>query len=172
MTEPYTVSVGLDIALARSGWAGIDYETGQLVGCGYIDTDPALPLVERLAQLRRGVSQALRSFDGAYLDIGIEAGFQAPNGAVTRKLAMAWGVAALCCYDHVGYVPAEFAPTEVKMAATGGGKASKADVMHAAIGKWGNLPPVDDVADAAWIAYLTRQQLQRAVEDMTNGNRQ
>jgi Holliday junction resolvasome RuvABC endonuclease subunit len=144
-------TVGFDVSLRRTGWAALTYDAGDLAARGVIISDPGSPLPARLAQIRSQTIDVLTRFDGS-ADVAIEGGFQAPNGDVTRKLAMAWGVVLLAVWCHENIEAHVVAPTEVKRLATGKGNANKDEVTAAAVERWGPTVDDSDIADACWPA--------------------
>lgn len=157
--------LGFDPSLARTGWAAVDYDTGQLVDCGVIATNPGDHVLERLEHLEVGVLHVVRRFDRA--DVGIEEGVSHRSGLVTRRLAMAWATVALTCWRRLAVHPHEVSIGTVKRAATGHGNADKATVTAAAVTKWGTRCDDPDIADAAWIAHITRAHL---LDTFNDGN--
>jgi Holliday junction resolvasome RuvABC endonuclease subunit len=152
--------VGFDVSLSRTGWAVLDWDSGILLRCGVIETSPADPFVSRLWRLRAGVEYVVdaRQVYGRIADVGIEAGIHRGSGAVTRKLAAAWGVVMMKMHDETG-IEADVehpTPAEVKQLATGRGNATKAEVMAAACERWGSPAADADIADACWVAEWVR----------------
>lgn len=157
--------VGLDIALATSGVAVLDYETGELLDAGLIRTPPGGTIFDRCAAIAAAVSEVLERHTVDFrIDVAIEDGIALRSGTTTRHLAMAWFAAAQAVVDHNGYPPAVFNVAQVKARATGNGAAKKAEVIEAAVRRWPGLPAQSDMADAAWVAELGREQLIVAVE--------
>jgi Holliday junction resolvasome RuvABC endonuclease subunit len=154
--------VGFDVSLARTGWAVLAWDTGTLVRCGVIETDPRDPFAARLWNLHTAAGEVAwwrSQSDGARLaDIGIEAGIHRGSGAVTRKLAACWGAVLLAVLDMTGIEADTEHPTpaEVKHLATGKGNATKAEVMAAACERWGSPAADADIADACWVAEFVR----------------
>jgi Holliday junction resolvasome RuvABC endonuclease subunit len=152
--------VGFDVSLARTGWAVLDWETGCLIRCGVIETNPRDPFVERLWDIHQGawavVDRALA--EAVVADVGLEAGIHRGSGAVTRKLAAAWGAVLMAAGDTTEIEPDTEHPTpaEVKKLATGKGNATKAQVMAAACERWGSPAADADIADACWVAEFVR----------------
>ena len=158
MTAPTMHVIGFDVSLSRTGWAALTYEHGELVGAHTIPTDATMPLPARLDVIDQAVRAAISTFDRrGGVDVAIESGFMARSGSVTRKLAMAWGVAVLAMWQRTGGIqPHEVAPNEVKKLATGRGDAKKDAVMEAAVARWGEQANDPDIADAAWVAEHCR----------------
>lgn len=150
------IVLGFDVSLACTGWAALRYEDGDLAGHGVIATDAETPFVERLALVSNGVKDVLRWHPGA--DVAMEDGVSYRSGEVTRKLACAWGVAALAVWTRQGVEPRQVNIGTLKKLATGSGAAKKEAVMAAAAGRWGVLLGADE-ADAAWCAEVLRLEL-------------
>ena len=149
--------IGLDVALTRTGWAVLDYNWGHLRDCGLIETDPGWNLIERLNHIGEETGWLMRQWEGS--DVAIEEGISHRNGAVTRKLAMAWAAVALAVNRTQGVEPATVNLATAKKLATGKGNATKAEMITAAVNRWGTPEGDSDVADAAWVAEVLRQDL-------------
>lgn len=155
-------TLGFDVSLSRTGYAALTYDTGELAGVGFCATDATDPLPVRLAQIRDFTRARIDCFDAlGGVDVAVESGFMARSGSVTRKLAMAWGVAVLAMYDRLDVQPHEVAPTAVKALATGKGNARKDAVVEAAVARWGVDVADPDIADACWVAEHGRLEMQR-----------
>lgn len=170
MTADRSVVLGFDTSLTATGAVAMDYESGELVGACVFQTDPKTPLVTRLAGLNvvtaGWVQQVIAGYGSA--NIAIEDGISHRNGATTRKLAMAWTAVALAAFNTNGIPPMEVNVTEVKRMATGNARASKEDMIDAALAQWDNFASLaqpaahtSDVADAAWVAEVARQWIRR-----------
>lgn len=154
---PTMWTVGFDVSLRCTGWAALDYDTGHLEDCGAITTDPGEPLVQSLEKIALGTAAILTSFEAA--DVGIEEGISHRNGEVTRKLAMAWAAVATTVWRRLSIEAHSVKPAEVKKAATGNGSATKDEVVMAAVNRWDLRLRHSDMADAAWVAELTRAEM-------------
>lgn len=119
--------LGLDPGLRVTGWGVIEAEGNRLrwVADGVVRSDETLSLGERLAQLHRGI-QAVIS-DWTPEEAAIEQTFVNQNPASTLKLGQARG-AVLVAAALSGMMVAEYAPTAVKQALVGTGRAAKDQV--------------------------------------------
>ena len=156
MTAPSII--GFDPSMNSTGWAQLDYETGQLLDCGIIRPTGAINTIEKLDIIDREV-RALCRREG--VDIAIEEGIQYRSGTVTRMLAQVWGVVALAAWQATSVHIGEINISTVKLLATGNGRATKDQVTDAAVARWGNRAGQNDIADACWVAEAHRQSLQR-----------
>jgi Holliday junction resolvasome RuvABC endonuclease subunit len=134
----------------------LDWETGCLIRCGVIETNPRDPFVERLEQIHLNARGVLLGASAA-VDVGVESGFAHGSGETTRKLAAAWGVVSLACWALAAIDPCQVTPAEVKHLAAGKGNATKAEVMAAACQRWGSPAADADIADACWVGEFVRQ---------------
>lgn len=148
--------VGFDVSLSRTGWAVLDWDTGNLVRCGTIETAPAVPFVERLAAIRAQAADVV-GLHPDVADVGVESGFARGSGETTRKLAAAWAAVLLATWTVTGIDPQQVAPAQAKKLATGNGNATKGEVMAAACERWGSPAADADIADACWVAEWVRQ---------------
>lgn len=148
--------VGLDLSLRCSGWARLDYETGDLFDAGVITTDTRDPIDVSL----RSIAAAVRDVCRDAADVFVEQPIAYRSGTTTITIAMVHG-AVLASLPTVPVVA--LGPTEVKRHATGRGNADKDAMRVAAARRWGELLPSDE-ADAAWVADLGRQLLIDAID--------
>lgn len=162
-----TKVLGLDIALAQSGWAVLSYADGELIDCGTIKTTAKQGLPERIAAIRDAVSGILTNACGSDfdVDVAIEDGIALRSGTATRRLAMAWGAAVVAVWDSQRIEPHIVKPTEVKQLATGKGNAKKPEMVAAAQARWDNRITNDDMADAAWVAEHARLHMHNLFPD-------
>jgi len=119
--------MGLDPGLRRTGWGIVSARSGRLrhVASGVVESDPKAPLAERLAALFVGLQAVIAAH--APDVAAVEETLVNRNGRATLKLGQARGV-ALLAPARAGLVVAEYAPTAVKKALVGGGRAEKAQV--------------------------------------------
>ncbi len=119
--------LGLDPGLGVTGWGIIGVAGSRLtpLGCGVIETDPAVSVPERLRALHEELSRLLALH--APEEAAIEETFVNRNGAATLKLGYARGV-ALLAPALAGIPVAEYAARTVKQAVVGTGAASKEQV--------------------------------------------
>ena len=149
--------IGLDVSLTSTGWACLDYDSGDLVDCGTIATNPADNLTHRIATIYAAVRDIIGRHEGC--DVAIEEGVAHRSGTTTRVLAMAWAAAALAVVHASTIEPAEINIGTVKRTATGMGNADKKLVTAAAVARWGQKCHQLDIADAAWVAECGRLRL-------------
>ncbi len=119
--------LGLDPGLRVTGWGVIEAEGNRLrwLADGVVRSDERLSLGERLAQLHRGVLAVLAAWTPD--EAAVEQTFVNQNPASTLKLGQARG-AVLVAASLAGLPVAEYAPTEVKQALVGTGRAAKEQV--------------------------------------------
>jgi crossover junction endodeoxyribonuclease RuvC len=144
--------LGLDPGLRRTGWGIIEVSDNRLraVADGVVRSDETLSLAERLAQLHAGVAEVIRLY--APGEAAVEETFVNKNPASTLKLGQARGV-ALLAPAQAGLPVAEYAPTLVKQALVGTGRAAKEQVgMMVKMLLPGCLAATPDAADALAVA--------------------
>ncbi|MBI2240743.1 MAG: crossover junction endodeoxyribonuclease RuvC [Magnetospirillum gryphiswaldense] len=144
--------LGLDPGLRVTGWGMIELIDNRLryLGDGTIKSDSTLSLAERLGQLHRGVLAVIGEWspDGA----AVEQTFVNVNPESTLKLGQARGVVMLAP-ALAGLVVGEYAPTQVKQAVVGTGRAAKEQVgMMVRTLLPGCLVKSPDAADALAVA--------------------
>lgn len=174
---PGPASASADAASAATRILGID-PGSRFTGIGIIDVDAhgklshvfhtaltvgqeaTFPL--RLKRIYDEVCAIIGQYAPA--ECGIERVFMARNADSALKLGQARG-AAICAVVSQGVEVHEYAPTEVKQAVVGGGRAEKAQVQHMVGMLLGLKGPLQaDAADALAIAIThahTRQSTQR-----------
>ncbi len=125
--------VGLDPGSQRMGYAVIEADGGRLkhLTHGTLKAPTGKPLHERLAflhtRLCEVLEEACRSEATAAVEVAIERVFVAKNQASALTLGQARGIILLVVGQR-GFALAEYAPSEIKKAVTGNGRASKAQV--------------------------------------------
>lgn len=144
--------LGLDPGLRVTGWGMVEMIDNRLryLACGTIRSDDRLSLAERLGQLHRGVLDVIATWtpDGA----AVEQTFVNKNPESTLKLGQARGVVMLAP-ALVGLAVGEYAPTQVKQAVVGTGRAAKEQVgMMVRTLLPGCLVSSPDAADALAVA--------------------
>ena len=144
--------IGLDPGLGTTGWGVIEAEASRLshVASGFVETDAARPLAERLAVLHRALAGLIAQWRPD--EAAVEETFVNRNPLSTLKLGQARGV-VLLAPALVGIPVAEYQPTEVKRAVVGQGHAAKAQVL--AMVRMllpGAAPERADTADALAVA--------------------
>lgn len=118
--------IGVDPGLRRAGWGVVDFAAGRLrhVANGVCDSGEGA-LADRLARLHAGLSAAVAAHgpDAA----AVERTFVNADPAGALKLGQARGV-ALLALAQAGLTVEEYAPSEVKKAVVGVGRADKGQV--------------------------------------------
>lgn len=119
--------LGVDPGLNTTGWGVIEQRGSALtfIACGTITSKAADALSVRLASLAQGLRAVLREHcpHGA----AIEETFVNVSGSSTLKLGQARGALLLTLAD-AGLPVGEYAPTLIKKAVVGVGRAEKAQV--------------------------------------------
>ena len=144
--------LGLDPGLRRTGWGIIDVTGNRLIAVadGVVCSDAALSLAERLVQLHAGVVAVIRLH--APDEAAVEETFVNKNPSSTLKLGQARGV-ALLAPAQAGILVAEYAPTLVKQAVVGTGRAAKDQIgLMVRMLLPGALGATPDAADALAVA--------------------
>ena len=146
------IIIGLDPSLSCTGWGIVAKSGNRLshIANGQVKTDPKMPLAERLVVLDRELTDVLlrhRPETGA-----VEEVFVNKNAQSTLKLGQARGV-CLLALARAGLPVAEYAPTLVKKAVVGTGRAEKAQVQAMLrVLLPGVMPVGADAADALAVA--------------------
>lgn len=144
--------IGLDPGLRITGWGVIDQTGNRLspVAHGTVKPDAALPMAQRLVQLEKALVKIIAEYGPD--EAAVEETFVNQNPASTLKLGMARGV-VLLAPASLGLPVGEYAPTRVKKAVVGAGRADKEQVQLMVRRL---LPGVDvtsaDAADALAVA--------------------
>ena len=154
--------LGLDPGLGTTGWGLIEADGNRLshIANGQFRTDASAPLPKRLAALAEQLEALIAEHrpDAA----AAEEVFVNANPQSTLKLGQARGV-ALMCAARGGIDVGEYAPSLVKKAVVGTGRADKAQV-HAMVARL--LPGVKvagpDAADALAVAITHAHHLASA----------
>lgn len=120
--------IGLDPSLTCTGWGVIEASGNRLthVANGQVKTDAKASLAARLLEIDQALAAVLAEYRpeaGA-----VEEVFVNQNGQSTLKLGQARGV-CLLALAKAGLSVAEYAPTMVKQAVVGTGRAEKTQVQ-------------------------------------------
>ncbi len=120
--------IGLDPSLTCTGWGVIEASGNRLthVANGQVKTDAKASLAARLLEIDQALTAVLAEYRpeaGA-----VEEVFVNQNGQSTLKLGQARGV-CLLALAKAGLSVAEYAPTLVKQAVVGTGRAEKTQVQ-------------------------------------------
>lgn len=121
------VILGIDPGLRATGWGAIAATGSMLsfVAAGTIRSAAGDALALRLAAIYEGLCQVLATVDPQ--EAAVEQTFVSKDGAATLKLGQARGVALLAPAAR-GLAVAEYAPTLVKKAVVGAGRADKSQM--------------------------------------------
>ncbi len=145
--------MGLDPGLGRLGYAVVQgtITNPQIVTFGCFETSPKRPHADRLVQIGQAVEGLLKKYQPSV--VGLEKLFFSTNVKTALVVGEARGVIAYTIQKNHGRL-AEFSPQEVKLAATGQGRADKKQVqkMLKLIFGLPTLPKPDDAADALALA--------------------
>ena len=147
------IILGIDPGVGTTGY-GVIKARGQhldLVAYGCITTPPITPLGPRLVELEEGLIELLARYNPDL--VSIEDLVFVQNVTTGIAVAQARGVVLLAA-ERAKVRTVEFMPTQVKLAVTGYGKATKGQVQDM-VCKLLNLskrPTPDDASDALAIA--------------------
>ncbi len=139
--------LGIDPGSHTTGWGVVDMEGSRLrwLQSGVIETSGG-SLAERLAQIYGGVSQVIASSRPEAA--ALESVFSHRNPRSAILLGHARGAALAAC-GVAGLSAAEYAPTRVKLAVSGYGRADKTQVQRMVRRLLGlDSPLLPDEADA------------------------
>lgn len=154
--------LGVDPGTAITGFGFVRQEGQRLsaVEYGAIRTAAGLALPERLRQIFADLNQLLGEYQPDFL--AVEKLFFNRNTTTAMAVGQARGVVLLAAAQR-GVAVVEYTPQEVKQAATGLGRAGKAQVgfMVQALLGLPEMPTPDDVCDALAVAIC---HLNRAPE--------
>lgn len=120
--------LGLDPGLGTTGWGVIEAVENRLshLASGFVETEPALPLARRLAQLHAALADLIAAWRPD--EAAVEETFVNRNPLSTLKLGQARGVVMLAP-ALAGIPVAEYQATAVKRAVVGQGHAAKQQVQ-------------------------------------------
>ncbi|MDT0683280.1 crossover junction endodeoxyribonuclease RuvC [Roseicyclus sp. F158] len=152
--------IGIDPGLTALGWGVIEQVGSRLVHVanGICRTQPGVPLAVRLCALHSGLTAALREHapDAAAVEMTVVN----RDGAGTLKLGQARGIAMLVP-AQAGLDVGEYAPSAVKKAMVGTGRAAKAQIDHMVRLQFPGIELAGaDAADALAIAVCHAHHLQ------------
>jgi crossover junction endodeoxyribonuclease RuvC len=145
--------LGIDPGTATTGFGLITKEGPKLtkLDCGVISTPKDLEMSERLNILYKDLQQIIKSHKPDAM--AVEKLFFTNNITTAMTVSQARGIVLLVASQN--NIPiAEYTPLQVKMSATGYGKATKKQVqeMIKKILKLDDIPKPDDAADALAVA--------------------
>ena len=154
--SPSLTVLGIDPGLATTGYgvvAGSTRADGAYVALAYgtIETPPAMPVPQRLAEIYAQVGALMRHHRPTV--VAIERLFFGANATTAMAVGQARGVLVLAAAQATLPV-VEYTPLEVKSALAGFGRAPKAQMqrMVQALLALDTLPRPDDAADGLAIA--------------------
>jgi crossover junction endodeoxyribonuclease RuvC len=146
--------LGIDPGLFRTGYALLEQANNQikLKEAGCITTSPKQSEYQRLLEIKTDLTALIRKLKPEV--VCIESLFFAANAKTAIKVGQARGVALLTCAEQKLKI-IEVTPLQVKISATGYGKADKTQVqrMMQTLLKLKKIPKPDDAADACAIAW-------------------
>jgi len=140
--------LGIDPGSAATGFGVVDSEAGRLihVAHGTLRPSPRSSMAERLHYLHQAVREVM--LDHAPDVAVIEQVFVSASARSALVLGQARGV-ALAAVGAVGRTVVEYSASRIKLAATGNGRADKAQVQEMVRRLLElNRPPARDAADA------------------------
>jgi crossover junction endodeoxyribonuclease RuvC len=158
--------LGIDPGLTRCGYGLVEgsfegVESFRAVRAGTIETDPKMPVEQRLRQLHFELAQLFQ--ETAPQAVVVERVFFQRNAKTAIGVAQASGVAIALVGEDVAV--RQFTAQQVKLAVTGYGAASKSQVqsMVARLCGLGEIPRPADAADALAlaIAYFMIVRIER-----------
>jgi len=158
MTDAIRI-LGIDPGLRHTGWGIIDLTGSKLshVGHGVINIDPDLPIADRLAGIFFAVGELVKEY--APHHSGCEETIVNVNPRSALKLGQARGAAMTSLSFH-GLEVSEFAPTAIKRAIVGSGRADKDQIqfmISRLLPRAGKMK--HDAADALACAICTAHNL-------------
>ena len=143
--------LGIDPGSLLTGYGVIDIKGNhnRYVTCGTLSLK-TLTMPARLQLIYETISEIITEYKPD--EFAIERVFVGKNSDSALKLGHARGV-AMCAASMAGLEVSEYAPREIKLAATGSGSADKTQVQHMVKVLLGlNKSPSEDAADALAIA--------------------
>lgn len=151
--------LGIDPGLRHTGWGVIDLAGSKLshVGHGVINIDPELPMADRLAGIFYAVGELVKVYAPDHS--GCEETIVNANPRSALKLGQARGAAMTSLSFH-GLEVSEFAPTAIKRAIVGTGRADKDQIqfmISRLLPRAGKMK--HDAADALACAICTAHNL-------------
>jgi crossover junction endodeoxyribonuclease RuvC len=121
--------LGIDPGLRHTGWAVIEIDSGsiQYVASGVINTDSALPIAARLAQIHANLNEIILNYNPG--SAGLEETYVNKNYSSSLKLAHARG-ASMLTVSILGIELIEYPAKTVKKTVVGNGSAPKDQVSR------------------------------------------
>lgn len=146
------IALGFDPGTARLGYGVIASDPDpRAIDYGIIATDAGLSMAQRLVEIHEAVTELIQVFRPDA--VAVERLFFAQNVTTAMTVGQARGVVLLAAAQR-GLPVAEYAPSEVKQAVVGYGKADKRQIQEMVRIMLGleAVPRPDDAADALAIA--------------------
>ncbi|HZH05183.1 MAG TPA: crossover junction endodeoxyribonuclease RuvC [Lautropia sp.] len=146
------IALGFDPGTARLGYGVISSEPDpRAIDYGIIATDAGLPMARRLVEIHEAVTELIQVYRPDA--VAVERLFFAQNVTTAMTVGQARGVVLLAAAQQ-GLPVAEYAPSEVKQAVVGYGKADKRQIQEMVRIMLGleTVPRPDDAADALAVA--------------------
>jgi crossover junction endodeoxyribonuclease RuvC len=140
--------LGVDPGTRATGWGVVEHRGGVLrhLGHGVVRTSSKDALWHRLSMITAGLREVVAQFQPDVLSL--ERCFVAKNARSALLLGHARGAIMVLCADH-GMDVAEYAPSQIKSAVTGHGRADKRQVAEMVrVLMTLPSPPPSDAADA------------------------
>jgi len=151
--RPDRIIFGVDPGVAIVGYAVIEQGKEKLacLACAAVRTPAHLPLAERLLVIYQHIAELLAVYQPT--EAAMETLYFGRNTTTALPVAHARGVIMLAMKEY-GLTVAEYSPSQVKLAVTGYGKATKGQVGHMVqvLLSMQRIPRPDDAADAAAVA--------------------
>jgi crossover junction endodeoxyribonuclease RuvC len=148
------IILGIDPGIERTGYAFLKHEGNEtkVLACGCIITSKNNAVADRLLEIKNDLSQLIKKWNPKWLVI--ESLFFFKNAKTVMVVGQSRGVVLVTARER-GLGIIEVTPLQVKIAATGYGKAEKRQVqaMMQKILKLKKIPKPDDAADAVAIAW-------------------
>ncbi len=164
------IAIGFDPGTARLGFGVIESDPDpQAIDFGVIVTAAEAPMATRLLQIHAAVTELITEFKPDA--VAVELLYFARNVTTAMTVGQARGVVLLAAAQQ-GVTVAEYAPSEVKHAIVGYGKADKRQIQEMVQIMLGleSLPKPDDAADALAVAICHAQVAPfRARVEMSRG---
>ncbi len=147
--------LGIDPGLARVGYGVIDAneQHQKMLDCGIIQTEPNQPEGDRMVEIACDLRKLIKQWEPEIA--GVEK-FFFYRSSTTINVVQARGVVIMILASFK--IPImEFPPMQIKLALTGSGRASKAEVQEAVMRELELITPPrpDDAADGLAIALTT-----------------
>ncbi|HEY3294155.1 MAG TPA: crossover junction endodeoxyribonuclease RuvC [bacterium] len=123
------IVLGVDPGLATTGWGvvGVDGKRFQYLESGKITSTPKQPMGRRLERIFAGLQQVIETF--GVTGCAVESGYVGVSAMSALLLGQA-RAAAILAAETKGIPVETVAPREIKMAITGRGAATKAQVGY------------------------------------------